>query len=318
LFPKFKELTEDTDLKKRRRLFFAAKKGGMNEFEEGVRQKIRIGGGTAVNYATKFFAGIPGFFDQRLSAMGYDKKGLLAGLSDMLSDSAEHYDIDYGATNRSAFIDGKPVTYKGEEFFVDSNGKVYDKQTNLLMDGIIGKDAIKEIQERSKNVPNDELQFTGGSVLDGTTGTLLNLFALIKSGTKVNKSLGLDKRLGKKLAGKVGMGLASFTSGVVDNVEDIRSQLMATGMSEKEAMNIAVNAGQAISTLDGVFSGIAGSNEKLLTGFQGIKDQIKNLAINKGKDFTRKQFQQKSVDLLKENAKELFIEELQFIFQKRL
>ena len=317
LFPKFKELTEETDLKKRRRLFFAAKKGGMNEFEEGVRQKIRMGGGTAVNYATKFFAGIPGFFDQRLSAVGYDKKGLLAGLSDMLSDSAEHYDIDYGATNRSAFIDGKPVTYKGEEFFVDSNGKVYDKETNLLMDGIIGQDAIKEIQQRSKNVPNAELQFTGGSVLDGTTGTLLNLFALIKSGGKVNKALNLEKRLGKKLAGKVGMGLASFTSGVVDNVEDIRSQLMATGMSEKEAMNIAVNAGQAISTLDGVFSGIAGSNEKLLTGFQGIKDQIKNLAINKGKDFTRKQFQQKSVDLLKENAKELFIEELPVYFSEK-
>jgi hypothetical protein len=317
LFPKFKELTEETDLKKRRRLFFAAKNGGMNEFEEGVRQKIRMGGGTAVNYATKFFAGIPGFFDQRLSAVGYDKKGLLAGLSDMLSDSAEHYDIDYGATNRSAFIDGKPVTYKGEEFFVDSNGKVYDKETNLLMDGIIGQDAIKEIQQRSKNVPNAELQFTGGSVLDGTTGTLLNLFALIKSGGKVNKALNLEKRLGKKLAGKVGMGLASFTSGVVDNVEDIRSQLMATGMSEKEAMNIAVNAGQAISTLDGVFSGIAGSNEKLLTGFQGIKDQIKNLAINKGKDFTRKQFQQKSVDLLKENAKELFIEELPVYFSEK-
>ena len=317
LFPKFKELTDDTDLKKRRRLYYAAKQGGINEFEEGIRQKIRIGGGTVVNYAAKFFAGIPGFFDQRLASIGYDKKGLLSGLSDMISDSAEAYDIDYGATNRSSFIDGKPVTYKGEEFFVDSNGKVYDKNTNLLMDGIIGKDAIKEIQERSKNVPNAELQFTGGAVFDGTVGTLVNLFALIKSGSKVNKSLGLEKRLGKDLAGKVGMGLASFTSGVVDNVEDIRSQLMATGMSEKEAMNIAVNAGQAISTLDGIFSAIAGSNEKLLTGFQGIKDQIKNLALKKGKEFTGKQFQQKSVDLLKENAKELFIEELPVYFSEK-
>lgn len=317
LFPKFKELTDANDLKKRRRLFYAARKGGMNEFEEGVRQKIRIGAGTGVNYATKFFAGIPGFFDQRLSNLGYDKKGLLAGLSEMLSDSAEHYDIDYGATNRSAFIDGKPVTYKGEEFFVDGNGKVYDKKTNLLMDGIIGQDAIKEIQKRSKNVPNAELQFTGGSVLDGTTGTLVNLFALIRSGQKVNKTLGLDKKLGEKLAGKVGMGLASFTSGVVDNVEDIRSQLMATGMSEKEAMDIAVNAGQAISTLDGVFSGIAGSNEKLLTGFQGIKDQIKNLAINKGKDFTRKQLTDKGFSLTKEFLRETGFEELPVYFSEK-
>jgi hypothetical protein len=317
LFPKFKELTDANDLKKRRRLFYASRKGGMNEFEEGVRQKIRIGTGTGVNYATKFFAGIPGFFDQRLSNLGYDKKGLLAGLSEMLSDSAEHYDIDYGATNRSAFIDGKPVTYKGEEFFVDSNGKVYDKKTNLLMDGIIGQDAIKEIQKRSKNVPNAELQFTGGSVLDGTTGTLVNLFALIGSGQKVNKTLGLDKKLGEKLAGKVGMGLASFTSGVVDNVEDIRSQLMATGMSEKEAMDIAVNAGQAISTLDGVFSGIAGSNEKLLTGFQGIKDQIKNLAINKGKDFTKKQLTDKGFSLTKEFLRETGFEELPVYFSEK-
>ena len=317
LFPKFKELTDANDLKKRRRLFYASRKGGMNEFEEGVRQKIRIGTGTGVNYATKFFAGIPGFFDQRLSNLGYDKKGLLAGLSEMLSDSAEHYDIDYGATNRSAFIDGKPVTYKGEEFFVDGNGKVYDKKTNLLMDGIIGQDAIKEIQKRSKNVPNAELQFTGGSVLDGTTGTLVNLFALIGSGQKVNKTLGLDKKLGEKLAGKVGMGLASFTSGVVDNVEDIRSQLMATGMSEKEAMDIAVNAGQAISTLDGVFSGIAGSNEKLLTGFQGIKDQIKNLAINKGKDFTKKQLTDKGFSLTKEFLRETGFEELPVYFSEK-
>ena len=64
------------------------------------------------------------------------------------------------------------------------------------------------------------------------------------------------------------MGLTSFTSGVVKNVDDIRSQLMATGMSEKEAMDVAVNAGQAISTLDGIFSGLAGSNEGLLIGFQ--------------------------------------------------
>ena len=317
LFPKFKELTDANDLKKRRRLFYASRKGGMNEFEEGVRQKMRIGGGTMVNYATKFFAGIPGFFDQRLSNLGYDKKGLLAGLSEMLSDSAEHYDIDYGATNRSAFIDGKPVTYKGEEFFVDGNGKVYDKKTNLLMDGIIGQDAIKEIQKRSKNVPNAELQFTGGSVLDGTTGTLVNLFALINSAGKVNKGLNLEKQLGKKLAGKVGMGLASFTSGVVDNVEDIRSQLMATGMSEKEAMDIAVNAGQAISTLDGVFSGIAGSNEKLLTGFQGIKDQIKNLAINKGKDFTRKQLTDKGFSLTKEFLRETGFEEIPVYFSEK-
>jgi len=274
---------------------------------------LKTGGTALSDFATNVIGGIPALIDQRLATLGYDKKGFLAGLSDMFTDSAEHVDLAYGGVKRSGFMSGKPVTYRGEQYFVDKNGNVYDQETNILLDGIIPLSDIKEIQKRSKDVPEEETMWTGGSVVTGLTSTLVNLYGLIRTGGKVKNRLGLK---GKK-AGSIAMGITSFTSGVVDNVDDIRSQLMATGMSEKEAMNIAVNAGQAISTLDGVFSGLAGGNEKLLTGLTGIKNQIKNLAVTKGKDFTAKELKTKSYELIKENAKELFVEELPVLFSEK-
>ena len=313
LFPKFKEKTVDKDLEKRKRLYSAVKEGGLNETSQGTIELLRAGGTALSDFSINFLGGIPAFIDQRLATIGYDKKGFLAGLSDMFTDSAEHVDLEYGAVKRSGFMSGKPVTYRGQQYFVDKNGKVYDTETNILMDGIIPLSDVKEIQKRSKDVPEEETMWTGGSVATGLTSTLVNLFGLIRTGGKVKNTLGLK---GKR-AGSIGMGITSFTSGVVDNVDDIRSQLIATGMSEKEAMDIAVNAGQAISTLDGIFSGLAGSNEKLLTGLTGIKNQIKNLAITKGKDFTTKEFKRKFSELIKENGKELFVEELPVLFSEK-
>jgi len=317
LFPKFKDATVDTELEKRKRLYYAVKEGGSSEASQGTIELLRTGGTAIVDFTTNVLGGVPGFLDQRLTTLGYDKKGFLAGLSDMFTDSSEHVDLAYGGVKRSGFMSGKPVTYRGQQYFVDKNGKVYDEETNILMDGIVPLSDIKEIQKRSKDVPDAETMWTGGSVVSGGVSTLVNLFGLIRTGGKVNNALGLKKYMKTGTAGKVAMGLTSFTSGVVDNVDDIRSQLIATGMSEKEAMNIAVNAGQAISTLDGVFSGLAGSNEKLLTGLTGIKNQIKNLAISKGKNFTAKEFKTKSFELIKENAKELFVEELPVLFSEK-
>ena len=317
LFPKFKDATVDTELEKRKRLYYAVKEGGLSEASQGTIELLKTGGTAIIDFTTNVIGGVPGFLDQRLTTLGYDKKGFLSGLSDMFTDSAEHVDLAYGGVKRSGFMSGKPVTYRGQQYFVDKNGKVYDEETNILMDGILPLSDVKEIQKRSKDVPEEETMFTGGSVVTGLTSTLVNLFGLIRTGGKVNNALGLKKYMKTGTAGKVAMGLTSFTSGVVDNVDDIRSQLIATGMSEKEAMNIAVNAGQAISTLDGVFSGLAGSNEKLLTGLTGIKNQIKNLAITRGKDFTAKELKTKSYELIKENAKELFVEELPVLFSEK-
>lgn len=316
-FPKYKESSEDEDLKRRKEFYNAVKQGGVEEFSEGTQELVKTGTMAAVDFATGFFSAIPGIIDQRLSAAGYDEKGLLAGLSEMFTDSAKNLETEIGQVKRSGFIEGKPVTYRGEKYIVDTNGTVFDSH-NIRMDGIISKEDIRSIQERSKTVPNTEINFTGGTVVQGLTSTLMNLYGLIRTGGKVNKAMGLEKYMKAGTAGKLGMGISSFASSVTGNVDDIRSQLMASGMSEKEAMDVAVNAGQAIATLDGIFSGLAGSNQKLLTGFQGIKEQIKNLALKKSSSkFTRQQFLDKGKDLLKENAKELGIEELPVLFSER-
>ncbi len=315
-FPKYKEYSEDEDLKRRKQFYNSVKQGGVEEFSEGTQELVKTGTMAAVDFATGFFSAIPSIIDQRLSAAGYDEKGLLAGLSEMFTDSAKHLETEIGQVKRSGFIEGKPVTYRGEKYIVDTNGTVFDSH-NIRMDGIISKEDIRSIQERSKTVPNTEINFTGGTVVQGLTSTLMNLYGLIRTGGKVNKAMGLEKYMKAGTAGKLGMGISSFASSVTGNVDDIRSQLMASGMSEKEAMDVAVNAGQAIATLDGIFSGLAGSNQKLLTGFQGIKEQIKNLAVTGGKNFSVKQLKQKSIELVKENMKELFIEELPVLFSER-
>ena len=316
-FPKLKELQEDTDLKKRKRLYNSVQEGEWSEGGQGLLELAKTGVTALTGFAMDFVAGIPGFVDQRIAAMGGDEKGLLAGLSSMFSEMGKGFEREYGEASVASFQQGKPVYYKGKEYVVGTNGTVFDKNSNVRMDGIIPSDEIRKIQEIAKDVSKEVINWTSGSVLKGGVNTITNLFALIRTGKKVNKNLNLEKYVKAATAGKLGMAGASFVSGVVNNVDDIRSQLMATGMSETESMEIAVNAGQAISTLDAVFSGLAGSNEKLLVGFQGIKDQVKNLALKKGKSFTKKQLIDKGIALGKENFKELFVEELPVLFAEK-
>ena len=318
-FPVFKEATEDTDLRRRKAMYEAAQEGGLSEGGQGLVELLSTGGNALSGFAMDVFAGIPAFLDQRIATIGqgenqYDGKGFLKGLEEMFTDSSEMLEQSTGAVNRAAFLEGKPVMFKAKQYIVDENGTVYDANTNIRMDGIISSEKIKEIQTLSKDVTETETNWTAGSVTQGGVNTLVNLFALIRTAGKVKGKIGLK---GPKGAA-IGMGLTSTVSGIAGNVEDVRSQLVASGMSEKEAFEVAVNAGQAISTLDGVFSMLAGGNEKLLTGFTGIKQQIKNLAIKEGtKKFTQKQLLDKGKGLLKENLKELGIEELPVYFAEK-
>ncbi len=316
-FPTYKDQAFDDELERRRELYNSFKKGGGAELSAGGIELLKTAGTALTSFATDFAGGIPGMIDQRLATFGYDKKGFLAGVSEMITDSGDRVDLELGELKRPAFLEGKPVTFEGEEFIVDGNGTVYDSNSNIRMEGILSEEKINSIIKRSKDVPNTVINWTGGSVATGGVNTIVNLVALIRTAGKVKNATGLNKVLKPNTAGKVSMGLTSFTSGVVKNVDDIRSQLMATGMNEKEAMDVAVNAGQAISTLDGIFSGLAGSNEGLLVGFQAIKDQVKNLAIKEGKKFTKKQLVDKGLALGKENMKELFVEELPVYFSEK-
>ena len=313
-FPTLKEATEDTDLRRRKIMYEASKEGGLSEGGQGLVELLSSAGNALGGFSMDVMAGIPAFIDQRLATeLGYDEKGFLKGLEEMFTDSSEMLEQSTGAVNRAAFLEGKPVMFKAKEYIVDENGTVYDSNTNIRMDGIISSEEYKEIQTLSKDITETETNWTAGSVVQGGVSTLVNLFALIRTAGKVKGKINLKGAKGAA----IGMGLTSTVSGIAGNVEDVRSQLVASGMSEKESFEIAVNAGQAISTLDGVFSMLAGGNQKLLTGFTGIKDQIKNLAIKKGKNFTVKQLVDKGKGLLKENAKELFIEELPVYFAEK-
>lgn len=307
-FPTLKEATEDTDLRRRKSMYNAAQKGGLSEGGQGLVEVISASGNAISDLAMELLAGAPAILDQRLATGGYDDKGFLKGLEENFTDSSELLELATGAVKRSAYTEGKSVVSKGKSYIVDKNGLVYDSTTNILMDGIIPDKQIKEIQELSKDVKETELNWSGGATAQGLVSTIVSLFGLIRASGKVKGKLNLKD---SKRAASLAMGITSTVSGVSGSVEDIRSQLVASGMSEKEALEVSVNAGQAIASLDGLFSMLAGGNEKLLTGFTAIKDQIKNLAIKEGsKRFTRKQFFDKGKELVKENLKEVAIEEI--------
>ena len=96
------------------------------------------------------------------------------------------------------------------------------------------------------------------------------------------------------------MGSASYTSTAVGEVEDIRATLVRSGMSEKEAMKYAIAAGNSRATLDGIFSGLAGSNVKLIEGYKGIGKSIVDIAKKPSTWAKKGVFQQKVKDLVKE------------------
>lgn len=313
LFPKYKEYTLNKDLERRKNLYYASRSG---EKINATAQGIEIGktAFSAIhNFATGFFSLAGEMPDELLFNAGFEDKGFFKGLSEVLTDASEAMDASFGPVQRRTVTEGKTVFYKNQEYIVDKNGSVLDSKTNVSVEGIISDDDIKEIIKRSKNIKDTDLNLTVGSGLQGTTQTLANLVALIRTGGKTTKALGLK---GSK-AGAYGMGIASYMSSVTSSVEDIRSQLVESGMSEQEALDVSISAGNAIASLDGIFSGLAGSNAKLMSGLSGIKQEIINAAKTKGKEFSSKQFKDKAYELLKENARELFIEELPVLFSEK-
>ena len=66
------------------------------------------------------------------------------------------------------------------------------------------------------------------------------------------------------------MGLTSYASGVMQEVESIKRELINAGLSEQEATAYAVTAGNAKASLDGIFSTLAGGNTKLLSNTKGV------------------------------------------------
>tara|TARA_B100000579_G_scaffold409907_1_gene399350 strand:+ start:7373 stop:13702 length:6330 start_codon:yes stop_codon:yes gene_type:complete len=309
LFPKFKEFTYDLDLERRKKIYNAGQKGGAVRVLTELGETAKTIPTTIADFALNTAAVVTSLLDQGIAAAGGDKKGVLAGITEMLLDSSQALDIEIGPVKRSGVTEGKPVTVGGNEYIVTEEGDVIDPITNVSMIGIISDDKLALIKERAKNVKFSETNFSGGSLLQGGVQTLANLFALIKGGQRFAKAAGVSP--------SVGMGLASYSSTAAQAVEDMKQDLINAGLTEKEALDKAAIAGNAIATLDGVFSALAGDNKKILFSLQGFRTAIINAVKKDGAKFTNDQLKQKAKDLAKENFKEVVIEELPVLFSEK-
>lgn len=305
----YKKETVIDDLESRKNLLRRQRAGGVKMAASTGFEMIKAAGNAAANFAMGTAAALFTEADALLNATGADKKGALLGIAEMFLDSAEHYSLDAGETQRATFVQGKEVISNGKTYIVSDDGVVYDEETHIRVDDILPETEVASIQDKASKIEGDSTSFDMGSGLTGLTSTIVNLFGLIRGGKKLQKSLGVNP--------KVGMGLMSFSSTVASSVESVKDDLMAQGVSEKEATNKALVFGSAIATLDGAFSALAGSNEKLLGSTKVVKDLLIDLAKKKGKDFSAQQLKRKAGDLIKENAKELFIEEIPVLLSER-
>lgn len=321
MFPKYKELTYDLDLQRRKNIYAAGQTdvtfnlpGSTVPVPINIKLFTELGEtaktipSTITNFALGSGAAMFSLVDQVLAGVS-DKKGVLAGVTEALLDTSEALDIEIGPVKRSGVTEGKNVTVSGKEYVVTDEGDVLDAITNVSMVGIISEDKFEEIKKRAKNVKFSETNYSGGSIVQGGIQTMANLFALIKGGQRLSKALGVS--------GGTGMGLASYASTSAQSVEDMRSDLIEAGLTEDEALTKAAIAGNTIATLDGFFSGLAGSNTKVLSSLQGIKKSIIDLVKKDGKKFTADKLKTKTIDLAVENFSELTIEELPVLFSEK-
>ena len=317
LFPTYKKYTSDLDLQRRKKIYEAGQIGGFTQAAYEGAEILKTIPNTIASFATGTVAAIPSLLDQGLASLGADKKGVLAGITESFLDSSESIDQTIGSVQRSGVISGKKVTVNGKEFIVTDEGDVIDDTTHVSVSGILSEEKIKQIKDRAKSINNSETFYDGGALAQSTVQTVANLFALIYSGKIFSSGL-RGVKLSSKVKGAIGMGAASYASTVARSVEDMRADLVKAGLTEDEALGKAVMAGNAIASLDGLFSGLAGSNINLIGGgLKTIKSQIIDIVKNKGKDFSKKKLYGKIKTLAAENLKEVVVEELPVYFSEK-
>ena len=309
LFPTYKKLTSDLDLKRRTAVYEAGQSGTPQEVLNTVIETAKTIPTTITNFVLGTAASVTALLDQGLTSVGADKKGVLAGVTEGLLSATEAVEKKIGPVSRSSIQEGKRITVGGKEYFVNEEGEVLDFKTFVNMQGIISEDQIKLIKERAKNIKYTEYESDPGAGLQSLSQTVVNLFALIRGGQGFSKALGVSPA--------VGMGVASYASTMAQSVEDMRADLVASGETEDEALNKAAIAGNAIATLDAVFSSLAGSNTKVLGSLTGFKTAVLNAVKTDGKNFSSQQLKSKIKELGKENFKEVFIEELPVLFSEK-
>ena len=283
----------------------------------------------AADAAIKFFGGIlsaiPSWVEQGGNLAGLEMGTLRAvneTIDSMLNNEVGPLSVvDTSTIERRTVEKLKPVTinWKGKplQVGITPEGDIIDTNTMVSMAGILTNDEVKEVNELAKKVPNYEYEWSAGSVTQGLTGTAVNLIGLIRGGKWATKAIqkGIKKAgLKSTVPGGLGMGAVSYMSTVAGEVSDIKNQLMEAGVPEEEAMSRAIMYGNGRASLDGIFSGLAGGNTKLLEATKSFPKILKDLALKPKTVVSSKVFQDKVKDLVKENGKELFVEELPVLF----
>ena len=309
LFPTYKKLTSDLDLKRRTEVYEAGQSGTPQEVLSTVIEVAKSIPLAITNFAVGTAASLTSLLDQGSTLLGADEKGVLSGVTEGLLNVTEAVEKEIGPVSRSGIQKGKRITVGGKEYFVNEEGEVLDFKTFVDMKGIVSDDQIKLIKERAENIKYTEFESDPGAGLQSLTQVLVNLFALIRGGQGFSKALGVSPA--------IGMGAASYASTMAQSVEDMRADLVASGETEDEALNKSIIAGNSIATLDAVFSSLAGSNTKVLGSLSGFKTAVINAVKADGKKFSSQQLKSKIKELGEENFKEVFIEELPVLFSEK-
>ena len=319
----FPTLQKQDDVKKlRRKEYIMNQRSG--DFSGATSNMVLTAVDSGLKFAGGLLSSIPSWIEQGGNLAGLDMsgaRGLNESLDAMLNSEIGTFDgaIDTSPVERAAFNEVKEVTinWQGKPMQVGltPQGDIVDMNTMVSMGGLLTNEQVKEVNNSAKNIPEFEITATGGSVLQGGTGMIVNLIGLIKGGQWATKSINKAlKSTGRKVKGGVGMAAVSYGSSVATEVNSIKSQLMQAGLSEDEAMDRAILYGNGRASLDGLFSGLAGGNTKLLTANKNAAATLKDLILKPKTVFKSEVFKQKVKDLGKENFKEVVIEELPVLY----
>lgn len=319
----FPALQKQDDVKKlRRKEYIMNQRSG--DFSGATSNMVLTAVDSGLKFAGGLLTAIPSWIEQGGNLAGLDMsgaRGLNESLDAMVNNEIGTFDgaIDTSPVERAAFNEVKEVTinWQGKPMQVGltPQGDIVDMNTMVSMGGLLTNEQVKEVNDSAKNIPEFEITATGGSVVQGGTGMIVNLIGLIKGGQWATKSINKAlKSTGRKVKGGVGMAAVSYGSSVATEVNSIKSQLMQAGLSEEEAMDRAILYGNGRASLDGLFSGLAGANTKLLTANKNAAATLKDLVLKPKTVFKSEVFKQKVKDLAKENFKEVVIEELPVLY----
>ena len=319
----FPELEKEQDLRTlRRKQYVINQRDG--DFTGGLAQGANTLSDVAISFVGAFVGFIPTVLETGLNAVGLEDSFMANGTRainesiDVMLNSDGRLVGNLGdPLKRSTVENTKEVmtTFDGQphQVSVTKRGQILDSNTMMDMSGMFTTEEVKDILEKSKKVPEFGLKTTGAAFTEGTAGTVTHLLGLIYSGKWATKTIqkGLIKTGSKRtVKGGVGMGVSSYASSLTTEVNSIKEQLMAGGVPEQEAYDRAILYGNGRASLDGIFSGLAGSNVKLLANTKNYRKILSDLVMKPKSVVSSKVFKQKVKDLANENFKEVVVEEL--------